>query len=59
NPSQGDGSLDLEQLEKMPAWFDGDYMRCVEFDEPLYIYVDGQSKKGIVKAGKEQNMQGW
>jgi hypothetical protein len=49
NPSQGDGVLDLEQMDKMPAMFDGEYLRCVEFEKPLYIYVDGQSKKAIVK----------
>ncbi len=52
DPSHGDGTLDIEQLDVMPAWFDGEYMRCVEFAEPLYIYVDGQSKKGIVKCVK-------
>ena len=49
NPSAGDGALDVEQLDRQKAIFDGEYLRCVEFDEPLYIYVDGQSKKGIVK----------
>lgn len=52
DPSHGDGALDTEQLDTMEALFDGDYMRCVEFAEPLYIYVDGQSKRGIVKAAK-------
>ncbi len=52
DPSHGDGALDTEQLDAMEALFDGEYMRCVEFAEPLYIYVDGQSKKGIVKAAK-------
>ena len=52
NPSAGDGALDVEQLDARKAFFDGKYLRCVEFDEPLYIYVDGQSKKGIVKVVK-------
>lgn len=52
NPSSGDGVLDIEQLDGMKAIFDGEYLRCVEFEEPLYIYVDGQSKKGIVKCSK-------
>ena len=54
DPSHGDGTLDVEQLDAMPAWFDGKYLRCVEYDEPLYIYVDGQSKKGIVKRAEEK-----
>ena len=49
NPSKGDGQLDIEQLDAMPAIFDGEFLRCVEFEHPLYIYVDGQSKKGVVK----------
>ena len=54
DPSHGDGVLDVEQLDAMPAWFDGKYLRCVEYAEPLYIYVDGQSKKGIVKRAEEK-----
>ena len=54
DPSHGDGTLDVEQLDAMPAWFDGKYLRCVEYSEPLYIYVDGQSKKGIVKRTEEK-----
>jgi hypothetical protein len=52
NPSQGEGLLDLSELDAMPALVDGEYLRCVEFDKPLYIYVDGQSRKGIVKREK-------
>ena len=53
NPSRGDGTLDITVLDAMPALYDGEYLRCVEFDRPLYIYVDGQSKKGIVKPAQE------
>ena len=55
DPTHGDGSLDVEQLDQMPAWFDGDYLRVVEFDEPLYIYVDGRSKKGVVKRAEKRD----
>lgn len=53
NPSRGEGSLDIATLDAMPALYEGEYLRCVEFDKPLYIYVDGQSKKGIVKPASE------
>ena len=53
NPSRGEGLLDTAQLDAMPALIDGEYLRCVEFPTPLYIYVDGQSKKGIVKQSEE------
>ena len=49
NPAGGDGILNISVLDEMPAIYDGEYMRCVEFDKPLTIYVDGQSRKGIVK----------
>ena len=49
DPGHGDGSLNLEVLDKMPAEKDGEYLRMVAFDEPLYIYVDGQSRKAIIK----------
>ena len=55
DPTHGDGSLDVEQLDQMPAWFEGDYLRVVEFDEPLYIYVDGRSKKGVVKRAEKRD----
>ena len=55
DPTHGDGSLDVEQLDQMPAWFEGDYLRVVEFDEPLYIYVDGRSKKGVVKCAEKKD----
>ena len=55
DPTHGDGSLDVEQLDQMPAWFEGDYLRVVEFDEPLYIYVDGRSKKGVVKRAEKKD----
>ena len=53
NPSRGEGTLDIASLDAMPSLYDGEYLRCVEFDKPLYIYVDGQSKKGIVKPDME------
>ena len=55
DPTHGDGTLDVEQLDQMPAWFEGDYLRVVEFDEPLYIYVDGRSKKGVVKRAEKKD----
>jgi hypothetical protein len=54
DPSHGDGELDVEQMDAMPAWFDGEYLRVVEFEEPLYIYVDGQSKKALIKQDDAQ-----
>ena len=52
NPSNGEGTLNTELLDAMPALVEGEYLRCVEFEKPLYIYVDGQSKKGIIKVSE-------
>jgi hypothetical protein len=49
DPGHGDGSLNLQILDDMPAVKDGEYLRMVAFDKPLYIYVDGQSRKAIIK----------
>lgn len=49
DPGHGDGSLNLQILDDMPAEKDGEYLRMVAFDKPLYIYVDGQSRKAVIK----------
>ena len=38
-----------ELLDGMPAVQEGRYLRCVSFDEPLYVYIDGRADRGIVK----------
>ncbi|MCF0177783.1 MAG: phosphoenolpyruvate synthase [Bacteroidales bacterium] len=53
NPYGGDGTLDLSALDAMPALYEGEFMRCVEFEKPLIINVDGQERKGIVKIDKQ------
>ncbi|MCF0174614.1 MAG: phosphoenolpyruvate synthase [Bacteroidales bacterium] len=49
NPLAGDGSLAIERLNSMPATFDGEYLRVVTFDHPLFIYIDSDTRKGIIK----------
>ena len=49
NPSAGEGVFGQEILDKMPAEFDGEWFRMVKFDEPLTVFVDGVTRKGIVK----------
>ncbi|MCF0167095.1 MAG: phosphoenolpyruvate synthase, partial [Bacteroidales bacterium] len=51
NPSAGDGILDIAALDAMPAIYDGEYLRCVEFDSDLFVCVDGKNKKAIIKKG--------
>ena len=49
NPSAGDGVFAGEKLDAMPTEFDGEWFKIVKFDEPLTVYVDGVTRKGIVK----------
>ncbi|MBP3482518.1 MAG: phosphoenolpyruvate synthase [Alistipes sp.] len=49
DPSKGDGLFRVERLDAMEADYEGEYLRRVHFDRPLYVYVDGKSNKGIVK----------
>lgn len=49
NPSVGNGILNIEAMDQRSAIFEGEYFRVIEYDQPLYIYVDGQSRKAIIK----------
>ena len=42
-------TLDIARLDAMPSIYDGEYLRCVEFPEQLFVYIDGASKCGIIK----------
>ena len=42
------GMLDKQLLDSMPAVFETDYVRCVHFDKPLRILMDGMKQEGIV-----------
>ena len=48
----GEGHMDLSVLDAMPALKEGEYLRMIEFENPLYIYVDGQSRKAIIKTAE-------
>jgi len=49
NPFMGDGRFDAERLGGMAAAEEGDYLRRVSFPDPLWVYIDGRSDKGIVR----------
>lgn len=49
DPSAGNGIFRVERLDAMKADYEGEFLRRVHFEEPLYVYVDGKSNKGIVK----------
>lgn len=49
NPFIGDGTFDIDALNSMDAIYESENFRHVRFDEPLYVFVDGRSNKGIIK----------
>ena len=49
NPYMNDGSLDFAKLNAMPATYESDFVRCVRFDNPLDICIDGVGNKALVK----------
>ena len=49
NPYSGDGKFNIEELDKMEAVYESNYIRVVRFEEPLYIFIDGRKNKGIIR----------
>jgi hypothetical protein len=49
NPYNNDGKFDKEELDKMEAVYESNYLRVVRFDKPLYIFIDGRKNKGIIR----------
>lgn len=44
----GQGMMDTEWLDSLPAVYESDAIRIVEFPEPLTIAINGRKSKGIV-----------
>lgn len=49
NPSAGEGVFAQEVLDAMPLDYDGEWFKIVKFEKPLTVFVDGVTRKGIVK----------
>jgi hypothetical protein len=53
NPYMNDGHYDLDFLNRQPASFETEYLRCITFEQPLVIQIDGKSNRGVIlKAGE-------
>ena len=48
NPFRGDGIFRADLLDAMPAAYEGEWLRCVRFDRPLEVAIDGRAGRGIV-----------
>ena len=49
NPSSNDGIYDINYLNSLPATYESEYLRIVEFTNPLTIGINGRKGVGIVK----------
>ncbi len=48
NPFIGDGSWDVDFLDRQPAVFENEFIRHIRFDKPLVTKIDGKKNLGIV-----------
>ncbi len=48
NPFRGDGIFRQDQLDAREALYEGEYLRLVRFDRPLWVCIDGRSDRGMV-----------
>lgn len=49
NPSAGDGAFDAAALDAMPCAAETEHFRRVAFPDDLFVFVDGQNNRGIVR----------
>lgn len=48
NPFRGDGIFRQDRLDAREALYEGEYLRLVRFDRPLWVCIDGRSDRGLV-----------
>jgi CheY-like chemotaxis protein len=54
NPFIDDGVFDVDYLDSLPSSFETEHIRCVYFEKPLMIHIDGKNNKGVIfKPGME------
>jgi len=48
NPFRGDGIFRQDRLDARQALYEGEFLRLVRFQRPLWVCIDGRADKGIV-----------
>ena len=48
-PTRGKGIFNQEMLDALTTLKEGKWFKVVEFDSDLFVYVDGKSRKAVVK----------
>lgn len=58
DPLAGNGKIDMDYLESMPAVQETPFVRVVEFEEPLTVGINGRKSKGVVvkPSGQEETV---
>ncbi len=51
DPDAGNGFIDMDYLNSLPAEYESDAVRIIRFNEPLTIAINGKKSKGIVMKG--------
>ncbi len=51
DPDAGNGCVDMEYLNSLPAVYESRAVRIIQFDQPLTIAINGKKGKGIVMKG--------
>lgn len=55
NPHIDQGFLDTEYLDSLPAIYESEMVRHVQFEKPIKVIIHGQKRKGIIlKPGVEE-----
>ncbi|MDY0199795.1 MAG: PEP/pyruvate-binding domain-containing protein [Tenuifilaceae bacterium] len=58
NPYINDGTFNIDFLNSQPAYYETEYIRCIQFESPLVIHIDGKKNKGIVFKPNTLNLTG-
>ncbi|MBI9104024.1 MAG: phosphoenolpyruvate synthase [Spirochaetales bacterium] len=48
NPDLEDGIFEIEELDRLQATWEDEYIRSVRFDSPLLIKIDGKNSRAII-----------
>ncbi|MFW6019718.1 MAG: PEP/pyruvate-binding domain-containing protein, partial [Bacteroidales bacterium] len=48
NPHENDGYYDVDYLNQLEAVYEDDYLRHVQFENPVVVKIDGRKNKGAV-----------
>lgn len=52
NPYINDGFYNIDYLSSLPALYEDDYLRHVQFEKPIIVKIDGRKSKGVVLKNK-------